>query len=553
MPRKKREVFPIFMEEMDRRQFLKCSALLGGSLALPPAVWHLFGGSEAVFADVGGAYLHHRPENQIYSVCQQCNTNCGIKVKIVDGMVAKIDGNPYNPWTMTPHIPYNTPHRRGGRDRRGLCPKGQAGIQTLYDPYRIVKVLKRAGKRGENKWKTIPFEQAIQEIVDGGDLFGERPVEGLKDICALKDPKISAALAEDAAQVASKKMTLEDFKEEARRQSSLSHRPRPSRPGAEEQPALPELGPVEGRARRDAEAVLSTPALGSVNAHGHTTVCQGSLYFGCKAMSDQFVEGKWSGGSKFYWQADTGNAEFILFVGANPYEANYGPPLRAEKMTEGMADGTAEDRRGGPAVLQDGGPRLEVAPRQAQRGRRPGNGDDALDPRERALRCPLSGQRQQGRRHGRQGAHLDTGGIARQTHVPTANRRSFLRASEIGLKTEKRTKKDGEEWTFDPFLVFEGRQDSRPSTPTTRKIPSEGDLFVDTEIKGIKAKSVLQVYREAAGARTLADWAKTRGHQGDRTSWNWRRNLRATGRRPSSTFTAAFPSTPPDSTTSSSA
>ena len=70
-----------------------------------------------------------------------------------------------------------------------LCPKGQAGIQALYDPYRLVKVLKRAGKRGENKWKTIPFDEALKEIVEGGDLFGEGRVDGLKDICALRDPK----------------------------------------------------------------------------------------------------------------------------------------------------------------------------------------------------------------------------------------------------------------------------------------------------------------------------------------------------------------------------
>ena len=89
-----------------------------------------------------------------------------------------------------------------------LCPKGQAGIQTLYDPYRLVKVVKRAGKRGENKWQTIPFEQAVNEIVNGGNLFGEGHVEGLKDICALRDPKIAKALAEDAAQVAAKKMDL---------------------------------------------------------------------------------------------------------------------------------------------------------------------------------------------------------------------------------------------------------------------------------------------------------------------------------------------------------
>jgi len=42
------------------------------------------------------AYVQYLPENQIYSVCQNCNTNCGVKVKILDGRVAKIDGNPYS-------------------------------------------------------------------------------------------------------------------------------------------------------------------------------------------------------------------------------------------------------------------------------------------------------------------------------------------------------------------------------------------------------------------------------------------------------------------------
>ena len=185
-----------------------------------------------------------------------------------------------------------------------LCPKGQAGIQTLYDPYRIVKVLKRAGKRGENKWQTIPFDQALTEIVNGGDLFGEGKVEGLKDICALRDPKIAAALAEDAAQVAAKKMTLEDFK--TKHADNLKYLIDPEHP---------DLGPKNnqfclnwGRLKAGRAEMLKRfvgTGLGSVNTHGHTTVCQGSLYFTCKAMSDQFVEGKFSGGSKFYWQGDT--------------------------------------------------------------------------------------------------------------------------------------------------------------------------------------------------------------------------------------------------------
>ena len=78
----------------------------------------------------------------------------------------------------------------------------------MYDPYRITKVLKRAGKRGEGKWKTVPFEQAIEEIVNGGVLFkdvsGEenRKVEGLTNIAVLRDPKIFKELSDGLAQSA---------------------------------------------------------------------------------------------------------------------------------------------------------------------------------------------------------------------------------------------------------------------------------------------------------------------------------------------------------------
>ena len=80
-------------------------------------------------------------------------------------------------------------------------------------------------------------------------------------------------------------------------------------------------------------------ALGTVNAHGHTTVCQGSLYFTCKAISEQYVDGKFTDGKKFYWQADTENSRFIFFVGANLLEANYGPPNRAVRLTGNLVSG----------------------------------------------------------------------------------------------------------------------------------------------------------------------------------------------------------------------
>jgi len=47
-----------------------------------------------------------------------------------------------------------------------LCAKGQAGINQVYDPDRILQPLKRVGKRGEGKWEKISWDAAL------GDLAG---------------------------------------------------------------------------------------------------------------------------------------------------------------------------------------------------------------------------------------------------------------------------------------------------------------------------------------------------------------------------------------------
>ena len=74
---------------------------------------------------------------------------------------------------------------------------------------------------------------------------------------------------------------------------------------------------------------------GTVNTHGHTTVCQGSLYFTCKAMSEQYEYNKFGSGVKFYWQGDFENTEYILCVGSNLFDANYGPPNRNLRLVPG--------------------------------------------------------------------------------------------------------------------------------------------------------------------------------------------------------------------------
>ncbi len=514
---------PLIKSDLSRREFMKCTALLGGSLAASGFLWQYLdeeAGSPAYADDLMGKdYTLHLPENQIYSVCQQCNTNCGMKIKIQDGQVAKIDGNPYSPWTLTPHIPYATTLAEAATIDGSLCPKGQAGVQALYDPYRIVKVLKRAGKRGENKWKTIPFDQAIKEVVEGGNLFGEGPVAGLKDLYVLKDPEISSALAEDAKNVAEKKMTLEEFK--GKHQENLQYLIDPEHPdfGPKNNQFCFTWGRLKG-GRGDLISRFTRDAFGSFNAHGHTTVCQGSLYFTCKAMSDQFEEGKFGGGSKFYWQGDTGNAEFILFVGASPFEANYGPPLRVQKLTQGMVDGRLKIAVVDPRCSKTAARAwkwLPIAP----------NGVGALAlamirwviEHERFNAGYLVNANKAAATEDDESTWTQAAWLVKigEDGKPGA----FLRGADIGLPKEKRPKtpkeggktKEGEkpeQWEFDPFIVLsEGKP--KPFDPNGEKEAVEGDLFVDTRIKDIPVKSVLQLLKEAAMARTMPQWAELVG------------------------------------------
>jgi tetrathionate reductase subunit A len=493
---------------VSRRDFIKTSALLGGTMMLTGFPGHLTA-NRGTLKDMGGEFIHHLPENQILSACQQCNTNCGTKVKLVDGMVAKIDGNPYNPWCMTPHIAEETPIGKSALIEGSLCPKGQAGLQALYDPYRLVKVLKRTGKRGDNKWATISFEQAVDEIVNGGDLFGEGRVDGLKDIVVLRDPAIAKALGEDAALVASKKMSVAAYK--TKHAENLHYLIDPDHP---------DLGPKNNQlcfnwgriknGRGDLIKDFFSKACGSVNYHGHTTVCQGSLYFAGKAMSDQFTEGKFTGGSKFYWQADTGNAEFCIFVGANPFEANYGPPLRGQKITEGTVDGRMKI-----AVID---PRCSKTASRAWKWLpvEPTNGGPAIA--MAMIRWIIENKRYDA-------VYLANvnKAAARADSEPTWSQAAwlvkidphgapgkYLRGSDLGRPIEPRSKQDGSTWDFDAFITRSG--DAYVSfDPNDEQAQVEGELFVDSEVNGQRVKSVLQIIYEEAQNRSIEEWCELAG------------------------------------------
>jgi|GEM_PF-17323 len=496
-----------------RREFVGRSAIAGGALLasqLPIALHALDepGGGGAPLGD--RAYGHAAPENVVFSVCQMCNTQCGIKASIDDGVVVKIDGNPYSPWTLHPNLPMETPLTQAVAVDGGLCPKGQAGIMAAYDPYRIRRVLKRDGPRGSGRWKTIPFEQAVEEIVEGGRLFAgigeEREVEGLRSLWALRDPAVMEEMGDDVKRIWDGEMTVAQFKAKHRR--SLD---------ALIDPDHPDLGPRNNQiaftwgrmkgGRSELSRRFFGESLGSTNLHGHTTVCQGSLYFAGKAMSEQFTEGRWQKGKKAYFQADAEGSEFLIFVGASPFEGNYGPPFRTAGITDGLVDGRLK------MVVVD--PRFSKTAAKAWKWLpiQPGT--------EGALALGLMrwifdhGRFDRSFLASANKAAADAAGESTWTNatwlvkIVDGEPEMLLRASEIGLKpVETRVDSKSERYEFDHFVAL---VDGRPvaiDPEDEDQPPIVGDLFVDTSIEGVRVKSGLQIIKESAGERTVAEWAR---------------------------------------------
>ncbi|APX89061.1 tetrathionate reductase subunit A [Brevirhabdus pacifica] len=148
-----------------------------------------------------GALTPNAEQRMAFTVCYGCTTKCGVRVRIDNATdrVIRVAGNPYNPLSADRHLDHATPVREALRcvsafgeagqiNRSTACARGNAMIGQIDSPHRVLKVLKRAGKRGEGRWTSVPFEQAIEEICEGGDLFGEGPVEGLRAINDYETP-----------------------------------------------------------------------------------------------------------------------------------------------------------------------------------------------------------------------------------------------------------------------------------------------------------------------------------------------------------------------------
>ena len=128
---------------VSRRSFLKSGAAVAalGGISL----WGL--DSLTTFLTEGGAQAETAPPPEAWlpTTCWIGKQDCGILARVVDGRVVKYEGHPDHP-----------------RNRGTLCPKGQAQIISLYDPYRVKAPLLRINEKGApGRWQEISWDEAL--------------------------------------------------------------------------------------------------------------------------------------------------------------------------------------------------------------------------------------------------------------------------------------------------------------------------------------------------------------------------------------------------------
>ncbi len=89
-----------------------------------------------------------RNEMQVFnSICRVCHGGCGALLYVKDGRLVKVKGNPESPL-----------------NKGWMCIKGLKSPEITHHPDRLKEPLKRKGDRGGGEWKSISWEQALDEI-----------------------------------------------------------------------------------------------------------------------------------------------------------------------------------------------------------------------------------------------------------------------------------------------------------------------------------------------------------------------------------------------------
>ncbi|MCL5677196.1 MAG: molybdopterin-dependent oxidoreductase [Firmicutes bacterium] len=475
--------------KVSRRSFIQGAAALGAAAAtLPVLSEHDRSPFASWFTDtphgVGNVNEDYDATDVIYSVCEQCNTFCSIKTVIAKpgrtgatSIVRKIAGNPYSPLNTQPfgQIPYDTPAAAGAKghgsvavDGRGFrggrtCLKGQAGIQTAFDTYRIQAPLKRVGPRGSGKWQSISWEQAIREIVEGA---GDLGTPGLRQFWAYAPQEPVMA---DWDKVKAKEMSQEEF--DAKYNDVLIDTRHPDLG-----PKSNQLVAIDGD-RSDFTDRIIHQSFGSVNHFNHGGIC------GVNGVvaNVRSHEGK----QKKRMYADLTHTDYLIVWGTNPVVANKGPTWLAPVLTNAL-------QRGMKMVVID--PRLSKTAEKAHLWVPVKPGFDA------ALALAIGRWIVENKRYDER--YLTNPGpkAAKAGGEPTWSdaahlvnlsdpKRPKLRAKDLGIGTDKQY-----------ALLENGR-------PVPHDQAGKGDLEVDATLNGMKVKSAFTLYKERVMEKSLQEYA----------------------------------------------
>ncbi|VAX10720.1 Tetrathionate reductase subunit A [hydrothermal vent metagenome] len=249
--------------------------------------------------DLKTGKLEVNPDQTVaYTMCMGCTTVCGVRVRIDNKTqkVLRVTGNPYHVLSSDPFLPYETSVRdsfqalsryqeKGLLSRSTACGRGNAVLDKLTSPERVKVPLKRVGPRGSEVWAPISFEQLIEEVVEGGDLFGEGHVEGLRAIRDIKTP-IDPEQPEFGSK-SNQLAVMAPFK--------------------------------DGRLRFAAR--FAKLSFGTVNFTGHRSYCGLSMRAGYAALL-----GNWK--KMPHLKPDFSNSEFLMFIGTAP--GNAGNPFKRQ-------------------------------------------------------------------------------------------------------------------------------------------------------------------------------------------------------------------------------
>lgn len=149
-------------KKITRRVFLKYAGAGASAVVLPALLPGL--GKKALAAIHAGR--NYEKVNRVFSCCNGCGGQTGIECLVKDGRIVSIRPNSHNPNGFS-NISTDF-FENAAKEGAVLCPKGNAGLMTLYDPDRVSKPLQRTNpEKGigvDPMWKEISWEKAYSEI-----------------------------------------------------------------------------------------------------------------------------------------------------------------------------------------------------------------------------------------------------------------------------------------------------------------------------------------------------------------------------------------------------